>query len=301
MNPDRRKLLIVLPAAASAALISPSLQAKPQTENTALRIEPAGTASFLPLQQVTLHVAGSGGENGTVVILDGAGREYLRAKAGGALPFVIGGALGRQTARLLDRQGVLAAELEFMVDCSTRLNDEGGVYQALMEAVLWTMMSWNQNYPVTTIRHQDRVYQLFVNWIFDHTLTMKGMKYFWPDLKDAVDFFADTQREDGMIWENCYPSTPDYNYFDWKFHYDDFVRRIGGGFWQLRRAPVESHVEQYFIEALYYTWKATGDTVWMKSKLDSAIRAVRYITKSPYRWSEKYRLVHRGFTIDTWD
>ena len=235
MNPDRRKLLIVLPAAASAALTSPSLLAKPQTENTALRIEPAGTASFLPLQQVTLHVAGSGGENGTVVILDGAGREYLRAKAGGALPFVIGGALGRQTARLLDRQGVLAAELEFMVDCSTRLNDEGGVYQALMEAVLWTMMSWNQNYPVTTIRHQDRVYQLFVNWIFDHTLTMKGMKYFWPDLKDAVDFFADTQREDGMIWENCYPSTPDYNYFDWKFHYDDFVRRIGGGFWQLRK------------------------------------------------------------------
>ncbi len=39
----------------------------------------------------------------------------------------------------------------------------------------------------------------------------------------------------------------------------------------------------------------------MKSKLDSAIRAVRYVLKDPYRWSEKYGLVHRGFTIDMWD
>jgi hypothetical protein len=127
------------------------------------------------------------------------------------------------------------------------------------------------------------------------------MQYFWPCLKDAVDFFAETQREDGMIWENCYPSTPEPNYFDWKFAYGDFVRRLEGGFRQLRRAPVESHVEQFFVEALYVTWKATGDTEWMKSKLNCAIRALRYATSNPYRWSNKYNLMHRGFTIDTWD
>jgi hypothetical protein len=64
---------------------------------------------------------------------------------------------------------------------------------------------------------------------------------------------------------------------------------------------VESHVEQYFVEGLYGTWKATGDTEWMKGKLDNAIRALRQVTKSPYRWSEKYNIMHRGFTIDTWD
>ena len=52
------------------------------------------------------------------------------------------------------------------------------------------------------------------------------MKYFWHQVKDAVDFFAATQREDGMIWENCYPATPQLDYFDWKFAYGDFVRRI---------------------------------------------------------------------------
>jgi hypothetical protein len=301
MNPDRRNLLKTLPVAAAAALAWPSAQGMSQTGAATLSLEPAPAAPFRPLEQVTLHIMGSGWENGTIVLLDGAGHEYLRTKAASKLPITIGGALGRQVVRLLDERGAIAGELEFAVDCSTQLNDEGGLYRGLMEAVLWTMMSWSDNNPVQTIHHNNRVYQFFANWIFDHTLIMKGMKYYWPDLKGAIDFFADTQREDGMIWENCYPATPDYNFFDWKFNYDGFVKRIGNGFWQLRRAPVESHVEQYFVEGLYYTWKATGDTEWMKGKLDAAIRALRFVTKSPYRWSEKYQLMHRGFTIDTWD
>ena len=301
MNSDRRNLLKIIPIAASTAIARPSLLAQSQAPHATLSLEAGGVAPFRPLQQAILHVSEGEWENGTVLLLDGAGHEYVRGNAKSAFSFTIGGALGRQTARLLHKDGSIAGELEFTVDCSTQINDEGGVFRALMEAVLWTMMSWSQDNPVSTIHHNDRVYQFFANWIFDHTLIMKGMKYFWPDLKSAIDFFADTQREDGMIWENCYPATPDYNFFDWKFNYGDFVRRIGGGFWQLRRAPVESHVEQFFIEGLYYTWQATADTEWMKGKLDTAMRAVRYLTKSPYRWSDKYNLMHRGFTIDTWD
>ncbi|MGO9269710.1 MAG: hypothetical protein ACLQOO_05550 [Terriglobia bacterium] len=62
------------------------------------------------------------------------------------------------------------------------------------------------------------------------------------------------------------------------------------------RKNVESHVEQFYLEALYYTWKASGDNEWMKAKLDGAIKAVRYVTSDPYRWSEMYQLmrsVHR--------
>ena len=298
---DRRNILKALPLAASAALTTPSILAASQTDSVKLILDPADVEHFRPLQKATLHLAGRGWENGTIVVVDGSGREYLRERASNAFAFVIGGALGRQTVRVLDNNAKLAAELSFLVDCSTELNDEGGVYRGLLDAVLWTMMSWSSNNPVSVIRLHDRVYQFFANWIFDHTLILKGMKYFWPDLKDAIDFFADTQREDGMIWENCYPGTPDLNYFDWKFNYDGFIRRFGDGAWQLRRAPVESHVEQYFVEGLYSTWKATGDTSWMMGKLDNAIRALRQVIKSPYRWSQKYQLMHRGFTIDTWD
>ncbi len=129
MNPGRRHLLKTLPVAASAALACPSAQAKSQTGSATLSLEPSPVAPFRPLEQATLHIAGAGSEYRTVVLLDGAGHEYLRAKAADKLPFTIGGALGRQVARLLDEHGAIAAELEFAVDCSTELNDEGGVYR----------------------------------------------------------------------------------------------------------------------------------------------------------------------------
>lgn len=302
MNPDRRTLLKVLPVAASAGIA----MARGQSGTAVDAVVPVAVDILeegvrRPLQTVTLHIPAGDATNKTLVVHDGAGREYVRVPTNAEMSFVVGGALGRHTARILNPDGRTAAEFTFNVDCATEVRDEGGVFQGLVEAVLWTMMSWSQNCPVSAITLNDRVYQFFANGIFDHTLILKGMKYYWPTVKDAIDFFAATQREDGMIWENCYPATPGPDYFDWKFHYGGFVKRFGNGFWQLRRAPVESHVEQYFVEGLYATWKATGDLDWMKGKLDNAMRALRQVTHSPYRWSQKYQLMHRGFTIDTWD
>ncbi len=294
MSFNRRDVLKILPAAATANLTS-NILANPTVRS--IHIEPSTKETYLPLDRITVR----GATGGTIVVFDGEGDEYMRSPARDPFEFQAGGSLGRQKIMLLGENDIPLAEAHFYLDCVTDLDDEGGLYRSLMDSVRWTIMAWNKDAPVNVIRYECREYQFFANWMFDHTLIMKGMKYYWPELKDPVDFFAVTQREDGMIWENCYPSTPGPNYFDWKFHYGDFVRRIEGGYFQLRRAPVESHVEQYFVECLYYTWKATGDHEWMKAKLDSAIKAVRYATSNPYRWSKKYQLMHRGFTIDTWD
>ena len=294
MGIDRRDLLKLLPVAVGGTFAH---SAQVPASAAQLRLEPAPQELWKPLQEVEVH----GGEAGTFVVVDAAGNEYIRARASQPFRFRIGGALGTHTVTLLDSSGEPSASARFSVDCRTEIRDEGGEFRKLFNDLAWTLMAWNHDSPVNVVRYKDRIGQFFVIWLMDNTHTMKGMKYFWPDLKDAVDFFAETQREDGMIWENCYPATPEPNYFDWKFHRGNFVRRIEGGFRQLRRAPVESHVEQFFLEALYYTWKATGDDEWMKNKLDVAIRAVRYVLKDPYRWSEKYQLVHRGFTIDMWD
>jgi len=302
MNPDRRTLLKALPIAASAGIAIARGQSGAAPDAAArIPVDVLEEGARRPLETVTLHIPAGDTANKVLVVQDGAGREYVRVPAAAEMSFVVGGALGRHTARVITPDGRTATETAFNVDCATEVRDEGGVFQGLVEAVLWSMMSWNQNCPVSAIPFEGRVYQFFANWMFDHTLILKGMKYYWPTVKDAIDFFAATQREDGMIWENCYAATPGPDYFDWKFHYGDFVRRFGNGFWQLRRAPVESHVEQYFVEGLYATWKATGDLDWMKGKLDNAMRALRQVQQSPYRWSEKYHLVHRGFTIDTWD
>ena len=298
---DRRALLKAMPMAATAGIsLGRGQSIRSGVDSVSLSLDVGEGAVCRPLQVLTLRAAASSNPAATLVVLDGLGREYVRQPAGAEMKFTVGGALGRQTARLLGTHGETVAEAAFAVDCVTEIHDEGGAFKALTDALLWTMMSWDSA-PVQTLRLNNRSYQFFANWIFDHTLIMKGMKYYWPQLKDAIDFFAETQREDGMIWENCYAETPGYNFFDWKFNYDEFVQRIENGSQQLRRAPVESHVEQYFVEGLYYTWKATGDTEWMKGKLDAAMRALRYVTRSPYRWSEKYQLMHRGFTIDTWD
>lgn len=234
MKMDRRDLLKALPAMAGGALASP---AQLSASSVSLHLEPAGQESYKPLQEITVR----GVQTGTIEVTDGEENRYLRARARDPLSFRIGGALGTQSFRVLNAEGKPAGAISFQVDCTTEIKEESGEFHDLLDEVLWTMMDWNEEAPVDMIRYKDRVYQFFVKWVFDHTLTMKGMKYYWPDLKDAVDFFADTQRDDGMIWENCYPATPQANYFDWKFARGGFVRRFDKGFRQLRRAPVESH------------------------------------------------------------
>ena len=70
---------------------------------------------------------------------------------------------------------------------------------------------------------------------------------------------------------------------------------------EFKRIPVENDVEYLYVEGIYYTWKATGDDLWMKGMLPSAVKAYDYTMTSPYRWSDKYQLLKRGYTIDTWD
>ena len=39
----------------------------------------------------------------------------------------------------------------------------------------------------------------------------------------------------------------------------------------------------------------------MKGKIDSALKAMRFSGSSEWFWSEKYKLLKRPYTIDTWD
>jgi hypothetical protein len=210
----------------------------------------------------------------------------------------VGGALGIHSISLLSPGGQVLDFRTFFVDCKTYVEDEGGTFGSLLKYLHWTMAS---DGPVGAMRYKGEVFTYWDSWLLDNTSTLKGMKYFWPEVKSNVDFYADSQREDGMIWENFEARTPPESDWDRRFKYADFARPAENGFLELRRAPVENHVEAFFLEALYFSWKASGDTQWMAGKLDAAKRAVHYSTNDPYRWSTKYKLLKRGFTIDTWD
>lgn len=291
----RRDLLKTLTAVAGAAAVSPASLAA--VGKATLSLSPESGRPFAPLQTIMV----SGASSGTLVVTDGDGTEYLRAPAKEPFKFRAGGALGRHTILLLDADERLLASTHFQLDCRTEINDDGGRFAKLMDHLRWTMETWERDSPVFAARFNDRIYHYFVSWLRDNTHSMKGMKYYWGGLTEAVDLYADTQRSDGMIFDNVSRRTPEMSFWDWVLKDGNFILVSRDRRWEMKRQPVEADVEYLFIEAVYYTWKATGDDAWMASRLENAIRAVHYSTHDPYRWSSKYKLVKRGYTIDTWD
>lgn len=258
-------------------------------------IKPTHKASYKPLEEISIE----SGSKGRILVLDGWGLEYGRYPIKSSAAFTIGGAPGTHLIILEDQEQRLIDICSFTVGCKTVINDQGGKYREILDMLYWTMV---KNWSKTQVtRFDGKFYEYFVLWLRDHVHTMKGMKYFYNDLKSGIDLYADSQRDDGMIWDNFYPRTREGNFYDDYFAYGDFIRPVENHNYEFRRMPVEADVEYLFLEGLYYTWKATGDDVWMSSRLDNALKALKYCTSDPYRWSGKFQLVKRALTIDTWD
>ena len=249
-----------------------------------------------PLDVVTITTT----ESGYFFIRDGRFRMYRKGEGKvSSITFRVGGALGNHFCEIRNNNGDRIDSIYFPVNCQTEIVDSSGIYKELLNTLYWSMIGeWGET---SAYRINGKIYKVFVGWLRDHTHTMKAMKYFNPNLKDGFDLYADYQREDGMIWDNIYPRTKEPNWWDLVLTKDNFIKKIEGGTYELKRQPVEADVEYLFVECFYNSWKATGDNAWMRKNLEPALKAIKYITTDKYRWSNKYQLVKRAFTIDTWD
>lgn len=291
---SRREFLEFLPTGLVSAVSFGTLQAQEHSGSAArLTLTPA-KAVFAPLDEVT--VLGTG--QGNLLVFDGDGVPYLSKPVKLPATFQTGGALGTHSIMLVDADGKLIGSASLSLDAHTEIREPSGDYQHLLNILFWTMAS---DGPIGARRYKDRVYTFWDDWLMDNTNSLKGMRYFWPEVRQGFEIFSETQREDGMIWENHFVRTPPEDDWDRRFKFGDFTRSAENGFLALRRAPVENHVEFYFLEALYLIWKTTGDDAWMSDHLDRALHAVHYSTTDPYRWSTRFDLLKRGLTIDTWD
>ena len=70
---------------------------------------------------------------------------------------------------------------------------------------------------------------------------------------------------------------------------------------EMHRLPVEADLEYLLVEGVYDVWQSTGDTAFVKKWLPSLVKGLNYMMHDPLRWSKKYQLVKRGYTLDTWD
>jgi hypothetical protein len=275
----------------------------------------AGWGSFAGSPPVVLEVAGSGGlpmsvtqatpldsltiampPSGSVEVRDGKGRTYFSSTGGARATFLVGGALGRQSVTVRDASGQVTGEAAFTVDAETSI-DDGGKYRDMFH-LFHRGMSADYAGGVESVEWQGRTYHMFVNWVLDNYQTAKGLRYFNPQGTDFVDMMRAAQREDGMIWSNINLNEA-AAYYQTAYGPFGYVRKIGNRYFV--RQPAENHPEYLYVSTIYQTWKESGKDAWMRECLASAMRAMDYCVSDPARWSERFRLLKRVYTIDSWD
>ncbi len=249
---------------------------------------------FKPLEKVSVQTD----KQGTMVVLDAGGREYFRTGRSRD-QFPASGSLGHHLILLLNEKEQIIDLASFQLDCHTMIEDSTGKYKTFLNKLFYTLTRDYFNGREGVKLWNNKIYRSWGLTPRSHAYGLKGMKYFYPHVKEWMDAFASSQREDGMIFDY-------FEYRDRVHHMElrfppDFYEVVEDGKYIFARQPVMNDVEHTFIHGVYNTWKCTGDHEWMKGKLDHCIRAVKFATSSPYTWSDKYRLIKRTFTIDTWD
>ena len=252
---------------------------------------------FEPLEEVTL----SGILGTTVKVFDGKGIEYLSIPAVPVLRFNVAGNLGEQKVVVYDKNGVETARISFVANAKTKI-DDGGRFSDMFKLFYKGMCSFSST-GTRSNTYNGKIRTYFHNWGLDHYHTMKGMQYFSPIGGEWVDLSAEFQDESGFIY-SFIATDKMYSPFHFKLGYGPL------GFFNmideenqvyLCRQPVENHCEYIHVNTVYLAWQASGDTTWMKSLLPSCAKALDYSVTDRLRYSKKYGLLKRVYTIDSWD
>lgn len=245
-----------------------------------------------PLQEIALtDVQGE-----RVQVYDSTGRLYIDLPAQAEVRFRAGGTCGWQEVRVLDGDGKVVQQARFRLKAHTYVQDGSGEFARLLHLCQLEVSEWEM-----VLSWQGRVYRLFLSWLRDNTHVLKASRYFEPQVKDGIDLYRESQREDGMIWDFVVQREHAEHFWESMYTPMRFFWRSPDGKTCFVRMPVENDVEYLFVEAIYYAWQATGDDEWMKANLDAAVRAMHYSVTDPLRYSQKFGLLKRAYTIDTWD
>ena len=279
----------------SALGVQPRLPARPAPNPLVQQATREGLPIAVQRAQPLDRLVVTDAKDATVEVRDGAGRVYASGTGNPAFVFRAGGTLGTHRVTVQRSSGEAHAA-EFELVAQTQVVD-GGKYEDMFNLLLKGMKTDRPD-GVFTIDWNGRPRRMFVNWGLDHFHTMKGMKYFSDAGGDFIDMQRDTQREDGMIWSFINPGDA-LAYYRTAYRPFGYVRAYGDR--TFVRQPSENHPEYIYVSSVYQWWKANGDDAWMRSHLSSAMRALDYPMNDPARWSTRFQLLKRVYTIDSWD
>ena len=256
-----------------------------------------GRGYFEPLEEITL--TGVSGE--TVKVFDGKGIEYFSMPAAPVLRFSVAGNLGGQKVVVYDKKGAEVDCLSFVANAKTKIDDDGR-YKEMFDLFYRGMCVYYKD-GFATHTYNGKEMSCFVHWGLDQYHTLKGMQYFSPIGNEFFEFSKEHQDDSGFIYTfvmNEALHTPYYYETAYKpFGFFKYIDPSNKGF--VGRQPAENHCEYIHVNGVHMVWQSSGDTTWMKSMLQSCARALDYSVTSNLRYSEKYGLLKRAYTIDSWD
>lgn len=295
------KTAIVLLCLAAYVAQSNAAPKRPRTTNSIQPVvlyneKTTSTIGSAALQAEPFEKLLVSGATGTLTVTDGKGREYVRTATQSITQFIVAGALGTHTLRILDDKGIVSTELTFTVDAKTKVSDNG-YYSGMFDLLYKGMCVYSAN-GEESIDYNGTKVHFFVPWGLDHYNTLKGMQYFSGIGNELIDVMRKKQHPDGMIY-SFISGNKESAYYESAYSWLNCFERDGNVYFV--RQPTENHVEYIYVNTIYQHWKASGNDAWMKQNLESAARALDYTINSPLRWSQRFQLLKRPYTIDSWD
>ncbi|MGE5449500.1 MAG: hypothetical protein ACM3PR_14155 [Bacteroidales bacterium] len=194
---------------------------------------------------------------------------------------------------------VLFLAATWQVKAQTTFGDDSGIYGKLLNDLKSTLSDKH----VQTVTLDGKQRTMFVSWVRDHIHTMKAYKYWEKDMGSYLDFYMGRQTPKGMYFD-YWESYKDHNVgqlfftncFDKEFYFVD-VENQNFFF----RMPIEADVEYLLVEGVYTYWQTSGDKAYLQKWIPTLVKGMKYEMTDPLRWSDKYLLVKRPYSIDTWD
>ncbi len=250
------------------------------------------TITVQPLQQLAFINA----KGFSFAVFDGGAKKYYASPVKNINKFFAGGALGKQSIVIYNKKNQPTDSLFFYVNAKTNI-DDGGYYSDMFN-LFYNGMFADVKEGTFSIEWNGRTYHVFVPWVLDNYQTMKGLKYFLPNGKELIDIMRQSQRGDGMIYSFIeYQENVDY--FLTRDKFSGYSKKIGDKVFV--RQPVENHPEYLYVNTIYAVWKSDDNNAWMKENLTSAEKALDYAPNDAARWSKRFGLLKRAYTIDSWD
>lgn len=179
----------------------------------------------------------------------------------------------------------------------TTFGEGAGEYQELFNRIKERLLDSDESRKVT-LGGKERTQ--FVPWIRDNTHVVKAMKYFVSDISSFWELFMERQTKEGLYYDYYMPITAPENHrmnlFDHRYW-----KIFSGEKTQMHRLPVEADLEYLLVEGAWYIWQAEGDNEYLHRWMNNLEKGLYYSMNDPLRWSKKYQLIKRGYTLDTWD